>query len=133
MRCADQSSEDPETVTGTTTVSTTTKAPYFLSVPPSAVLPPSLPPPPPAPAPIPAASTPVLPLNPPAIPDTSTSPPPYIPAPAAPSVAEPAPESAYYSSCADARAAGAAPLHRGDPGYRSGLDRDNDGIACDIE
>ena len=29
------------------------------------------------------------------------------------------------------RAAGAAPLHRGDPGYRSGLDRDGDGIACE--
>ncbi|MFT4124645.1 MAG: excalibur calcium-binding domain-containing protein [Gordonia sp. (in: high G+C Gram-positive bacteria)] len=38
---------------------------------------------------------------------------------------------AYYGSCADARAAGQAPLHRGEPGYRSGLDRDGDGIACD--
>jgi hypothetical protein len=41
------------------------------------------------------------------------------------------PASAYYSSCADARAAGAAPMRRGEPGYRAGLDRDNDGIACD--
>ncbi|WP_405421624.1 excalibur calcium-binding domain-containing protein [Pseudonocardia alni] len=24
-----------------------------------------------------------------------------------------------------------APLYRGDPGYRSALDRDNDGIACE--
>ena len=39
--------------------------------------------------------------------------------------------SVYYSNCAAARAAGVAPLHRGDPGYRSGLDRDNDGIACE--
>lgn len=39
--------------------------------------------------------------------------------------------STYYSSCADARAAGAAPLHTGDPGYRAGLDRDHDGIACE--
>src|SRR5262249_44159302 len=30
----------------------------------------------------------------------------------------------YYANCAEARAAGAAPLHRGEPGYRSGLDRD---------
>ncbi|MEU8794622.1 excalibur calcium-binding domain-containing protein [Streptomyces sp. NPDC048643] len=30
-----------------------------------------------------------------------------------------------------ARAAGAAPLHRGDPGYRSELDRDGDGVACE--
>jgi hypothetical protein len=41
------------------------------------------------------------------------------------------PSSAYYRSCAEARAAGAAPLHRGDPGYRSGLDRDDDGTACE--
>lgn len=38
---------------------------------------------------------------------------------------------AHYANCAAARAAGAAPLHRGDPGYRAGLDRDKDGIACD--
>ncbi|WP_236266113.1 excalibur calcium-binding domain-containing protein [Actinomyces sp. zg328] len=38
---------------------------------------------------------------------------------------------AYYSSCKEAKAAGAAPLHRGDPGYRSKLDRDGDGIACE--
>jgi hypothetical protein len=37
----------------------------------------------------------------------------------------------YYSNCAEARSAGAAPLRRGDAGYRSGLDRDNDGIACE--
>ena len=37
----------------------------------------------------------------------------------------------YYASCAAARAAGTAPLHRGDPGYRSGLDRDGDGVACE--
>ncbi|WP_218868724.1 excalibur calcium-binding domain-containing protein [Pseudoclavibacter chungangensis] len=41
------------------------------------------------------------------------------------------PASVYYSSCADAKASGAAPLHRGEPGYRSGLDRDNDGVACE--
>lgn len=38
--------------------------------------------------------------------------------------------SSYYVSCAAARAAGKAPLRRGEPGYRPGLDRDNDGIAC---
>jgi hypothetical protein len=37
----------------------------------------------------------------------------------------------YYSNCAAVRAAGKAPLHRGDPGYRAGLDRDNDGVACE--
>ncbi|MFJ3913007.1 excalibur calcium-binding domain-containing protein [Streptomyces vinaceus] len=39
--------------------------------------------------------------------------------------------SAYYKTCADARAAGAAPMRRGQPGYRSALDKDQDGIACD--
>lgn len=43
----------------------------------------------------------------------------------------PAPASAYYENCDAARAAGAAPLYRGDPGYRSGLDRDDDGVACE--
>lgn len=39
---------------------------------------------------------------------------------------------AYYRSCSDAWDAGAAPpLYQGDPGYRSGLDRDGDGIACE--
>ena len=37
----------------------------------------------------------------------------------------------YYANCAAARAAGAAPLNRGDPGYRAGLDRDGDGVACE--
>lgn len=37
----------------------------------------------------------------------------------------------YYGSCADARAAGAAPLYAGEPGYRPRLDRDGDGVACE--
>lgn len=47
------------------------------------------------------------------------------PRPAAPI---PAP---YYRSCAEARASGVAPLLRGQPGYRPGLDRDGDGRACE--
>ncbi|KIS28647.1 calcium-binding protein [Arthrobacter sp. SPG23] len=50
-------------------------------------------------------------------------------APPAPAVQAPA--TAYYASCADAKAAGAAPIYSGQPGYRAGLDRDNDGTACD--
>ena len=42
-------------------------------------------------------------------------------------------ESMYYPNCKAARAAGAAPLYRGDPGYREELDRDRDGIACEIK
>ena len=37
----------------------------------------------------------------------------------------------FYRYCSDARAAGKAPLHPGDPGYMPHLDRDNDGIACE--
>ncbi|MEU3340670.1 excalibur calcium-binding domain-containing protein [Streptomyces sp. NPDC006668] len=47
-----------------------------------------------------------------------------------PSSASPAPY-VYYKNCDAARAAGAAPLHRGDPGYRTELDRDGDGVACE--
>lgn len=36
-----------------------------------------------------------------------------------------------YANCAAARAAGAAPVRRGDPGYGRHLDRDNDGIGCE--
>ena len=37
----------------------------------------------------------------------------------------------YYESCAAVRAAGKAPLYQGQPGYRPGLDRDGDGVACE--
>jgi hypothetical protein len=36
-----------------------------------------------------------------------------------------------YKSCAEVRAAGKAPLHRGDPGYSRKLDKNGDGVACD--
>lgn len=36
-----------------------------------------------------------------------------------------------FRNCAAARAAGAAPVRRGDPGYGSHLDRDNDGVGCE--
>lgn len=36
-----------------------------------------------------------------------------------------------YANCSAVRAAGAAPIHRGDPGYGSHLDRDGDGVACE--
>lgn len=37
----------------------------------------------------------------------------------------------YYKNCSAVRAAGKAPLYRGQPGYASHLDRDHDGIACE--
>ncbi len=56
---------------------------------------------------------------------------------AAPKTTSPTPapsnnnSSAYYANCTAARNAGAAPIYRGQPGYRSALDRDNDGVACE--
>jgi hypothetical protein len=52
------------------------------------------------------------------------------PAPAPAPVPTP-PASVYYANCDAVRAAGAAPIHRGDPGYASKLDRDGDGIGCE--
>lgn len=42
-----------------------------------------------------------------------------------------APSSSYYANCSAARAAGVTPIYRGQPGYGTHLDRDNDGIACE--
>jgi micrococcal nuclease len=46
---------------------------------------------------------------------------------------QPEPETnyVYYANCSEAKSAGAAPLYEGDPGYRSKLDRDKDGVACE--
>lgn len=49
------------------------------------------------------------------------------PTPSAPAPAPVRP----FTSCAQAREAGAAPLYRGDPGYSPRLDRDKDGVACE--
>lgn len=46
-----------------------------------------------------------------------------VPAPAAPATS--------YHNCAAARAAGAAPIYRGEPGYAPHLDKDGDGVACE--
>jgi micrococcal nuclease len=44
---------------------------------------------------------------------------------------EPKTESVYYANCSEAKSMGAAPLYKGEPGYRSKLDRDKDGVACE--
>ena len=36
-----------------------------------------------------------------------------------------------FGNCSEARAAGAAPVRRGEPGYGAHLDRDNDGVGCE--
>lgn len=69
---------------------------------------------------------------PPPAPKTSAKPAPPKPQPPAPQPVKPAPPAqAYYKNCAAAKAAGAAPVHRGQPGYGSHLDRDGDGIGCE--
>jgi len=52
-----------------------------------------------------------------------------VPPPAAPPTEVEA--SVYYPNCQAARDAGAAPIYAGQPGYRPGLDRDHDDIACE--
>lgn len=50
----------------------------------------------------------------------------------APAPAQPAaPTNTYFENCTAARAAGAAPVRRGDPGYGKHLDRDGDGVGCE--
>lgn len=44
---------------------------------------------------------------------------------------EPVQENVFYQNCSEAKAAGAAPLYEGEPGYRRKLDRDGDGVACE--
>lgn len=66
--------------------------------------------------------------------DTPGRAPAVTPAPSTPVIPQlktPSPAPAYYRTCAEARAAGAAPLLRGQPGYRPELDRDGDGRACE--
>ena len=46
-------------------------------------------------------------------------------------VAQTASGSASFTNCAAARAAGAAPLLRGQPGYSDSMDGDLDGVACE--
>jgi micrococcal nuclease len=65
---------------------------------------------PPAPDPTPPPTV----VTPTATPPTATS--------------RPAP---FFADCTAARRANAAPLYRGEPGYRLGLDRNRDGMACE--
>lgn len=62
--------------------------------------------------------------------ETPVAPAPVVPAPVAPAPAAPKTE-VSYASCAAAKAAGAAPIQSGQPGYSKKLDKDGDGIACD--
>jgi hypothetical protein len=63
-------------------------------------------------------------------PPTTEYTPPPPPAYTPPAVVD-APSSAYYPNCDAARAAGAAPIYEGQPGYRLKLDSNKDGVACE--
>jgi len=74
----------------------------------------------PSPTPTPTAVTQAS-VEPPAIKEEPSDPPPIVEEN----------NDVYFKNCTDAKAAGAAPMHIGEPGYRVGLDRDRDGTACD--
>lgn len=80
--------------------------------------------PPPAAAvtPTPSAAPPLV------VADEPTVLPSETPTPAA----TPKPTAVYYKNCGVALAEGAAPIERGEPGYRTGLDPDGDGVACPV-
>lgn len=79
--------------------------------------------------PIPRTSTPaqVRPANTPPPAPAYTPPPEPVYAP--PAVVDS--PSVSYANCSAVRAAGAAPIYAGEPGYSSKLDRDGDGVGCE--
>ena len=107
--CSGEDEEDSDaglTTTTTTAATTTTEAATTTAAPP------------------PTTGAPVTTEAPP--------PPPVTDAPRPAATAAPsAPSGATYANCSEAKAAGAAPLSRGEPGYSSKLDRDGDGVACE--
>jgi micrococcal nuclease len=52
-------------------------------------------------------------------------------APVTTSAAAPAAAAVYYQNCSAVRAAGAAPIRAGDPGWQSKFDADGDGVGCE--
>ncbi len=83
----------------------------------------------------PATTTPP-PTSPPPTSPPPTSPPPTNPPPTSPP--PPPPPSGpgsnadgSYKNCTEARERGGAPVHRGQPGYGTHLDRDGDGVGCE--
>ncbi|WP_082697165.1 excalibur calcium-binding domain-containing protein [Kocuria rosea] len=82
-----------------------------------------------APEPAPVALEPVVPEPAPVAPAPVAPAPKPEPVPAAP--AAPAGPTGGFANCAAAKAAGAAPLYAGSPGYAPKLDRDGDGVACE--
>ncbi|MEW9874140.1 DUF1524 domain-containing protein [Arthrobacter sp. HS15c] len=82
----------------------------------------------PAPAPEPAPAVAAAPVAPAPV---AAAPAPVAPAPVIPAPAPAVPAAVYFANCTAAKAAGAAPIFAGQAGYRSALDRDSDGVACE--
>ncbi|MTJ62911.1 hypothetical protein GL305_18685 [Nocardia seriolae] len=126
--CGSSGSGGPAPTSATSVAVSSSKAPASSTAASSATQ--STPPETPAPT---TAELPTT-IAPPTIPSPALQPPPSVqpaaPEPQAAPTTTKAP-SVYYGSCAEAKRAGFAPLHRGDPGYRPGLDRNGDGIACE--
>ena len=59
------------------------------------------------------------------------APPPAAPPPSPAAPGSVAPPGVGYEDCDAVRAAGADPIHVGDPGYSPELDPDGDGVACE--
>ncbi|WP_315899799.1 DUF1524 domain-containing protein [Arthrobacter alpinus] len=65
-------------------------------------------------------------------PAAETAAPPVAPAPALVPAHVPAPGAeVFYKNCAAVRAAGAAPIRAGQPGFQSKFDGDGDGVGCE--
>ncbi len=80
---------------------------------------------PPAPAPAPVVPEPVAP------PVVAPAPVAPAPAPVAPAAVAPVAPGASYANCAAVRAAGAAPIYAGTPGFQAKFDGDGDGVGCE--
>ncbi|TFD50306.1 DUF1524 domain-containing protein [Cryobacterium frigoriphilum] len=67
------------------------------------------------------------------VPVAVVEPAPVAEVPAEPVVVQPAPavSDVFYQNCDAVRAAGAAPISTGQPGYSRKLDRDGDGVGCE--
>ncbi len=73
----------------------------------------------------------IAPVEPPPASTEAVPAPAPAPAPAPVPVADLPLADVYYKNCTAARAAGVTPLYMGDPGYRTALDGDKDGVACE--
>lgn len=115
--------EPPATSTTTTVTVTTTSTPTTTAPTPTVTTTTTTTTTPPAPkaSPEPEPAAPVAPV----VPTRTTTPAPPPPPPSQPAAGTP------FANCTAARAAGAAPVRRGDPGYGRHLDRDGDGVGCE--